>query len=225
MERRGTLHRWDDTKGFGFIRPDDGSPELFAHVSTMRGDRRPIPGDRVLYLAGRDERGRWRATHLRLDAPLTLDEPTIRQKPRAARAAEGTRPPQPRRRHAASPPAASPSMAVLLLGLVCCALPAAGCLRLLDAGMPWPAFAYGVGSLLAFVSYWQDKRRAQRDGWRTPERRLHLVELLGGWPGALLAQQLLRHKTRKVSFQVVFWLIVLTHQAGWLRYLFGLPPF
>ena len=42
------------------------------------------------------------------------------------------------------------------------------------------------------------------------------VELLGGWPGALLAQQLLRHKTKKTSYQGVFWLIVLVHQVYWL---------
>ncbi|WP_147463771.1 DUF1294 domain-containing protein, partial [Pseudomonas amygdali] len=43
---------------------------------------------------------------------------------------------------------------------------------------------------------------------------------LGGWPGALLAQQVFRHKTRKVSFQIVFWLIVLAHQVLWLDWLF-----
>ncbi|KPZ15695.1 putative family protein [Pseudomonas syringae pv. viburni] len=67
------------------------------------------------------------------------------------------------------------------------------------------------------------KRRpahAGNGGQRTPENVLHTVELLGGWPGALLAQQVFRHKTRKVSFQVVFWLIVLVHQALWIDWLF-----
>ncbi|EPM70035.1 hypothetical protein A3SM_28103, partial [Pseudomonas syringae pv. actinidiae ICMP 18886] len=65
-----------------------------------------------------------------------------------------------------------------------------------------------------------DKRQAGNGGQRTPENVLHTVELLGGWPGALLAQQAFRHKTRKVSFQVVFWLIVLVHQALWIDWLF-----
>lgn len=46
--------------------------------------------------------------------------------------------------------------------------------------------------------------------------QLHALELLGGWPGALLAQQLLRHKTKKTSYQVVFWLTILMHQVYWL---------
>lgn len=68
--------------------------------------------------------------------------------------------------------------------------------------------------------YWSDKRKARADTWRTPENVLHAVELAGGWPGALLAQQVFRHKTRKVSFQLVFWLIVLMHQVFWIDQLF-----
>jgi uncharacterized membrane protein YsdA (DUF1294 family) len=56
---------------------------------------------------------------------------------------------------------------------------------------------------LAFGLYWMDKRSALADRRRVPENRLHLAGLLGGWPGALLAQQMFRHKTRKASFQIV----------------------
>ncbi len=81
-------------------------------------------------------------------------------------------------------------------------------------------WAYGGASLLAFVFYWNDKRKARNDAWRIPEKILHGAELLGGWPGALLAQQIFRHKTRKLSFQLVFWLIVLLHQVFWIDWLF-----
>ena len=75
--------------------------------------------------------------------------------------------------------------------------------------LPWvvPA-AYGLMSLLSYVLYSFDKSAARNDQWRTPEARLHFFELLGGWPGALIAQQRHHHKTAKTSFQIVFWFCV-----------------
>jgi uncharacterized membrane protein YsdA (DUF1294 family) len=67
-------------------------------------------------------------------------------------------------------------------------------------------------SVAAFFVYRADKRRAQAGEWRVPESTLHFLALLGGWPGAFLAQRVFRHKTSKVPFQVVFWTIVLLHQ-------------
>lgn len=81
--------------------------------------------------------------------------------------------------------------------------------------VPWPVGAYAAMSAITFLTYWHDKRRAGRGRWRVPEATLHGLELLGGWPGALVAQQVFRHKTRKVSFQVLFWLIVASHAAFW----------
>lgn len=66
-------------------------------------------------------------------------------------------------------------------------------------------------SLFSYAVYAVDKRAAQQGRRRVPERTLHLLALLGGWPGALLAQQRLRHKTAKPSFLLVFWLTVLGH--------------
>lgn len=81
-------------------------------------------------------------------------------------------------------------------------------------------------SLLAFALVRGDKKRAQQDAWRIPERVLHGVEWLGGWPGSLLAQRLYRHKVSKPSYQVMFWFIVVAYEFvaidylrdwGWLR--------
>lgn len=80
---------------------------------------------------------------------------------------------------------------------------------------PWVSQGYLAMSLMTMVAYGLDKEKAGRGEWRTAESLLHLLELAGGWPGALLAQQLFRHKTRKVSYQVVFWLIVLLHLGLW----------
>jgi uncharacterized membrane protein YsdA (DUF1294 family)/cold shock CspA family protein len=77
---------------------------------------------------------------------------------------------------------------------------------------------YGGVSLVLFVMYGMDKAAAQRGGQRTAENTLHLFELCCGWPGALMAQQVFRHKTRKGSYQFIFWLATLANLGalGWL---------
>lgn len=108
----------------------------------------------------------------------------------------------------------------VLLGLLC-VLPVLGvaCLAY-DAQAWWPLVVYPVMSLLSVLLYWRDKSQARSQARRTPEKLLHGVELFGGWPGALLAQQVFRHKTRKVPYQVKFWAIVVVHQAAWAYWLF-----
>jgi len=66
-------------------------------------------------------------------------------------------------------------------------------------------------SLLTLGLYAWDKRQAGRRGWRVAEKRLHLLSLLGGWPGALIGQRWLRHKSIKARFRFVFWLTVVLH--------------
>jgi uncharacterized membrane protein YsdA (DUF1294 family) len=109
----------------------------------------------------------------------------------------------------------------LMVLLIVLALPLFGSLSMWLRGISLvPLAAYGIVSVLAFFLYWADKRKARADAWRTPENILHAVELAGGWPGALIAQQVFRHKTRKVSFQVLFWMIVALHQVFWIDQIF-----
>jgi uncharacterized membrane protein YsdA (DUF1294 family) len=68
---------------------------------------------------------------------------------------------------------------------------------------------YVVASLVTFIWYAIDKSAAQRGNQRTPENTLHLLALAGGWPGALVAQQKLRHKTKKQPFRIIFWVTVM----------------
>jgi len=70
-------------------------------------------------------------------------------------------------------------------------------------------------SAINFILCGWDKRQAIKDRWRVPEKRLHLIELLGGWPGSWLAQRLFRHKTVKSSYRIIFGLIVLVHLSAW----------
>lgn len=74
-------------------------------------------------------------------------------------------------------------------------------------------FLIGALNLATFAGYALDKSAARRGGRRVPEATLHLLALCGGWPGALLARRLLRHKTAKFGFILCFWLTVAANLA------------
>lgn len=88
--------------------------------------------------------------------------------------------------------------------------------------LPAALALYLVTSIAAFAAYAADKSAAANGRWRTRESTLLFWGLIGGWPGALLAQSLLHHKSRKRSFQFLFWVTVLLN-CGALIWLF-LPP-
>ena len=74
---------------------------------------------------------------------------------------------------------------------------------------------YGVAiNLVTFAAFALDKRAAERRAWRIPEARLLMLAAFGGSPGALVAQQALRHKTRKESFRTRLWVIVVAQIAA-----------
>lgn len=79
--------------------------------------------------------------------------------------------------------------------------------------MWWLLISYGLMSCITYLVYAKDKRAARSGGRRVPERILLLLGLACGWPGALLAQRHLHHKTRKRSFQWRFWLLVLANSV------------
>lgn len=70
---------------------------------------------------------------------------------------------------------------------------------------------YAIMSILAILGYAKDKNAAEGGKWRTSERTLHTLSLLGGWPGAAIAQSFLRHKSQKVSFRVTYWITVIVN--------------
>ncbi|MEL6497375.1 MAG: DUF1294 domain-containing protein [Planctomycetota bacterium] len=78
------------------------------------------------------------------------------------------------------------------------------------------AGAYLLMSLITFIIFWRDKRAAQRGNWRTSEKTLLGLSLLGGWPGAIIAMKLVRHKTRHLRFKLGIPLIGALHLAAWI---------
>jgi uncharacterized membrane protein YsdA (DUF1294 family)/cold shock CspA family protein len=67
---------------------------------------------------------------------------------------------------------------------------------------------YAIMSVVAFLMYAKDKNAAEWGKWRTSESTLHTLSLLGGWPGAKIAQSFLRHKSKKLSFRITYWVSV-----------------
>jgi len=85
--------------------------------------------------------------------------------------------------------------------------------------LPVALAIYATASAITFIAFGVDKRRAGRGDRRIPERTLHALELLGGWPGALLGMQVFRHKRRKAAYFVVTWALAVGHAiafAAWL---------
>lgn len=180
MRQEGHLTQWDDAKGYGFITPKAGGAKLFVHIKAfgLRAER-PQPGELLSFEAGQDAQGKRRALNVRGSRPVVA---------------------VPRRS------AARPGGAALWL------IPVFAAFFLL-CQMRWPMppavwGAYMAMSLTSFIVYAGDKRAARLNQPRVPENTLHLLALACGWPGALLAQQLLRHKSSKAAFRRLFWLTV-----------------
>lgn len=78
---------------------------------------------------------------------------------------------------------------------------------------------YAVASVATFLVFGVDKWLAKRESRRVPENALHFLEAIGGWPGALIGARFFIHKSRKRSYRVILWLIVLLHGIVWTAYL------
>jgi uncharacterized membrane protein YsdA (DUF1294 family)/cold shock CspA family protein len=114
-----------------------------------------------------------------------------------------------------------PYLKFLVIGVVSALLLLAGLLVVFEqpGSLPvWIALWVVAFSIATYGVYAYDKAQAQSQGLRVPEAVLHLLEALGGSPGAFVAMRVLHHKNKKREFQVVFWLIVAA-QIGFLVWL------
>lgn len=197
MNRRirfeGEIVSWNDERGFGFIAPDQGGAQIFLHIKSMaRRAGRPHAGQRVSFTVETGAGGQKRAT----DVTVRVD-----RVPASVRVSRRAAPPK-------WSPVSLAALPVFLGVWVACAL---------AWGVPaWVAGVYAVASIVCFFAYAFDKAAARAGRWRTAENTLLLLGLAGGWPGALLAQQLLRHKSSKASFRAVFWITVALNIAAFV---------
>ena len=82
---------------------------------------------------------------------------------------------------------------------------------------------YGGLSVVAIVMYRLDKTAAMQGTWRVSEESLHLIAVLGGWPGAMLARPVLRHKTTKQPFRTIFWCTVVANCSALAWFVVSVP--
>jgi uncharacterized membrane protein YsdA (DUF1294 family)/cold shock CspA family protein len=184
MRQTGTIASWKDAQGFGFISREGGGDDVFVHVKAFR------------------ERARRPTMGDAVSFDLTTDE---RGRLRAVNVAYS------RERHAPQWPSGTVWLALIFVTLHFAVVVFLASLGAIPVVAP---FVYAMASATTFAIYAHDKKAARANGWRIKESTLHWLALLGGWPGALMAQTALRHKTRKPAFLVVFWITVVLNTLG-----------
>jgi uncharacterized membrane protein YsdA (DUF1294 family)/cold shock CspA family protein len=188
MQMKGKLIKWHADKAFGFIAPNVGGAEVFIH-KTAFSNRNRIPQVNDVITFSITKDNQGR---------YCADEATFSGE-------------KLNKKQAKNVSEFSIYLALLFLGSISIAF----FLNHIPKNL---LFAYIGLSGVTFLAYWLDKSKAQRGAWRTQESTLHLFSLLGGWPGAAIAQQVLRHKSQKREFRTGFWVTVIVNCSAlvWL---------
>jgi uncharacterized membrane protein YsdA (DUF1294 family)/cold shock CspA family protein len=191
VRMKGVLATWNDGRGFGFVTPAVGGADVFVHISSFSEDTlRPVVGDEISYVLEFSRDGKPRAARALIASPVADRHQVL---------VERVLPPR-----LVPAPRASKLGYLAVLGFVGIAFVVASI-----RPIPYWVWTLYLGmSFVAFVAYGLDKRAAARSGWRLSEGSLLALGLACGWPGAVVAQQVFRHKTVKMSFQVIFWVTV-----------------
>jgi uncharacterized membrane protein YsdA (DUF1294 family)/cold shock CspA family protein len=186
---QGKLTNWNDDKGYGFVEPNDGGDRSFVHIKSFKQiSRRPVEGDLIIYEQVKEAKEKYKAVNISLVRDRKPHKNTAPQ-----RRTIGT--------------VIVVSFCLLMVALVS-----------LELVVPEILYLYIVASLVTFIVYAFDKSAAKHGRWRIPESQLHWLALLGGWPGAFIAQNTLRHKSFKTAFKQVYWVTVILNIAAfcWL---------
>lgn len=205
MRFQGKVFNWNDDKGFGFVEPNGGGERAFVHIKAFTPrSRRPVDGEVITYELVRENNNRCKAENIQFARDL---------KGASTRQASIKRinPHKANKRRTNNNTTVNVFLVLFWVALVVSIL--VGALPLVIGGV------YLVMSMTAFIAYALDKSAAKNGRWRTKESTLHLFAFLGGWPGALLAQNRLRHKSSKAEFKNVFWFTVVLNLGGlyWLH--------
>lgn len=184
----GTISNWNDEKGFGFIIPKSGGKAIFTHINDYSRSHKPP-------MKGLE-------VNYFVSNDLKGRKCAVEVRPVKGHKNIGRELKQ-------------KAFSIVLLSSFSCIL-----FFLLYSNLIPLAIVgtYAVMSIITFAMYAKDKNASEWGTWRTQESTLHLLALLGGWPGAGIAQSFLRHKSKKLSFRVIYWITVIFNciVLGWL---------
>jgi uncharacterized membrane protein YsdA (DUF1294 family)/cold shock CspA family protein len=176
---QGKITDWKDDKGFGFITPNGGGERVFVHIKSFTNRQQRPVGNEIVT---------YELTHDTKGRPQANGVAFVGKRITPAN------------------PSGQANAPIILTAAFLAFVAGSVFAGKLPTAVVW---VYLAASLVAFVAYALDKSAARNDQWRTKESTLHLFALAGGWPGALAAQRLLRHKSSKPSFQFMFWVTVI----------------
>lgn len=178
VRRKGTIRNWNEEKGFGFITPISGGKDVFLHITSLQQRSRKPEPGESVDFTLSKDKQNRLCA---IDA--TFDGEKLKSK---------------QKKH-------NGFLVVVVSALFLLSVSAFVATGNLPTAVLW---LYLVGSLITIIFYWKDKSAARNGQWRTPEKTLHFLALIGGWPGALIAQAILRHKSKKTSFRAVFFVTI-----------------
>lgn len=176
MRFQGRITNWNDDKGFGFVEPNGGGNRSFVHIKSFnKHSKRPVNGDLIVYAQVKEKNGKYKAVNIDFVNNHKKHKHRLQK---------------------------SSSLGTIILFAFFVLLGITVLSKLIPVEV---VYLYIAASIIAFVVYALDKSAAKNDRRRTPESQLHLLSVIGGWPGAFFAQNQLRHKSSKKQFKQVYW--------------------
>jgi len=182
----GKIVSWNQNKGFGFIMPSDGGDRIFVHINAFMNRKQQPKVNHVVSYSASTDKQGRSCADRVTKAGVKLSKAN-----RSTKSAKLI---------------ASAALFLIVVGI--------SVLLEIVTTLFVPLY-FGL-SLLTFIVYAMDKSAAKSGSWRTPESTLHLLAIAGGWPGAIIAQQTLRHKSKKQSFRLVFWLTTILNIGAFI---------
>ena len=198
LKRQGKIIKWDDAKGFGFILPQDSKKHIFVHIKSFANkSSRPSVNEDVTYTTFKDKDGKQSAINV-----TRATDNLLKKKNFSLRSVSS------QNSNFRIDYKSAHSIGVFYMIFILMFL-AFLLYSFIHGKLPLSIIIfYGLIGVITYFAYSSDKSKAITEEYRTSEKSLHILSLIGGWMGAIIAQQRFRHKNKKSSFQILFWITV-----------------